>query len=172
MAGWKDFLGIAEKLAPAVASIAGSQFAGLALSTVFNALGITPKSTDPEQQKKELAEAWTGSQEQLLALRKAENDFRIKMAELGFANDKDLEALAVQDRANARAANRSAGLDTSFSGSLHHVRLFRLHRDADEVRGAAIVTSHRVFRSGHARHCVYRGGDLLLWFIPRLGRED
>ena len=84
MANWKDVLGVVEKLAPGIATIAGTPLAGLALSTVFNALGITPKSTDPEQQKKELADVWTGSQEQLLALRQAENDFRLKMAELGF----------------------------------------------------------------------------------------
>lgn len=103
MANWKDTLKVLGKLAPTIATVAGGPLAGTAVSAIEGAFGITPKTTDATQRENDIAEAIAGaSPEQLVALRKADDDFKVQMAQLGYKNQADLEALAVQDRDSAR----------------------------------------------------------------------
>ena len=109
MASWKDALGVIGKLAPTIATVAGGPLAGSAVTALEGVFGLTPATPDLTQRQTEIAGAVAGATpDQLLALKKADNDFQAQMAQLGFANIKDLEALAVQDRESARQYNLAA----------------------------------------------------------------
>lgn len=87
-------------VAPWMATAIGGPMAGQAVATIANSLGLKAdaKVEDVEQA---LAEGkLTG--DQLVALKKADQDFQAQMESLGFDNIQKLEQLASQDRANAR----------------------------------------------------------------------
>lgn len=71
--------------------------AGMAVSMVSKALGL--ETNDKKDIEKALQ---TASPEQFVALKKAEQEFAIKMEELGINSVKDLEAIAAGDRDSAR----------------------------------------------------------------------
>ena len=86
---------VAPWLTAAAAGPAG--LAGMALKTVAQAVGSSAETSD------ELAAAVAGATpEQLKALRMAELDFKLRMQELGFKQITDLEAIAADDRKDAR----------------------------------------------------------------------
>lgn len=87
---------VAPWLAAAAAGPAG--LAGMAIKTAAEALGA--ESETVEGITKALAGA---TPEQIAAVKAADQAFQIRMTELGFANIRDLEELAVKDRADARA---------------------------------------------------------------------
>lgn len=70
--------------------------AGLAVATISKALGI--EANDRKDIEKAIQ---TATPEQLIALKKAEHDFTIRMRELGINEVKDLEAIA-QGAVNTR----------------------------------------------------------------------
>jgi hypothetical protein len=91
-----DFLkNIVPMLGTAISTV--NPLAGLAVAAVGKALGI--ETNDRKDIEKALQNA---TPEQLVALKKAEQEFSIKMAELGYNNVKDLEAIAAGDRDSAR----------------------------------------------------------------------
>lgn len=92
---WKGALG---NLAPMLATALGGPLAGGAVAAITEALGLRPDASDAEIAKK-LA---TASPDTLLQLKKAEQDFAARMAEMGFENEVDLEKIAADDRADAR----------------------------------------------------------------------
>lgn len=92
---WKGAL---SNLAPMLATALGGPLAGAAVSTITEALGLGADATDAEIAK-ELA---TASPDALLQLKKSEQEFATRMAELGFKNEADLEKIAADDRASAR----------------------------------------------------------------------
>jgi hypothetical protein len=95
---WKKTLGT---VAPVLASALGGPMAGVAVQIAGGALGITGAS---EQQ---IAEAVaTGEPSVLVALREAENNFKIEMKRL----DVDIERINAGDRDSARDMAKSKGL--------------------------------------------------------------
>lgn len=92
---WKSVLG---NVAPMLATALGGPLAGGAVAAITKALGLGDGATDAEIAKR-LAEADPGT---LLELKKAEQDFVARMAELGFKSEADLERIAADDRASAR----------------------------------------------------------------------
>ena len=79
-----------QAVAPGLATALGGPLAGAAAGALVSALGGDEKAAE--------AALIAQSPETLLALRKAENDFDVRMKEL----DIEPEKLAVQDRASAR----------------------------------------------------------------------
>lgn len=72
---------------------------GMAAKTVGEVIGGDVGST-----AKDIAAAVAGATpDQMLALKKADNDFAVRMQELGFKQAVDLETIYANDRANARA---------------------------------------------------------------------
>jgi hypothetical protein len=70
----------------------------MAVEAAASALGVPEKNTDARRQ------ALAGvTPEQMLALKKADQDFQIAMRQLGFKEVADLESIAVGDRKDARA---------------------------------------------------------------------
>lgn len=92
-----DFMGIIKTVAPWIATALGGPLGGLAVEAAANALGISDKTV--EAVKGALSGA---TPEQMLALKKADQDFALQMQALGFKQIADLEAIAAHDRADAR----------------------------------------------------------------------
>jgi len=87
-------LNLVRTVAPSLASAVGGPLAGMAVRTISEALLGKPDGTEDE-----LAQAAAkATPEQLLTLKKAEQDFAVKMREL----DIDLERIANADRDSAR----------------------------------------------------------------------
>lgn len=90
----ESILNLVRTVAPSLASAVGGPLAGMAVRTISDALLGKPDGTETE-----LAEAAAkATPEQLLALKKAEHDFTVRMREL----DIDLERIANADRDSAR----------------------------------------------------------------------
>jgi hypothetical protein len=98
---WKTVLGT---VAPWIATAVGGPLGGLAMEAAANALGLSEKTEGA------LKAAIAGvSPEHMMALKTADQAFAVKMQELGFSHIGKLEALAVQDRQNAREREIKTG---------------------------------------------------------------
>lgn len=105
MSGWDSALNVVKTLAPTIATALGGPLAGGAVAALESVFGISPapQSTIDDRQD-QLAQAISGATpEQLAAVRKADQDYSLAMANAGFKDVETLAALAVQDRSNARA---------------------------------------------------------------------
>lgn len=87
-------LNLVRTVAPTLASAVGGPLAGMATRAISEALLGKPDGAEAEL----IEAAKTATPEQLLALKKAEQDFTVRMREL----DIDLERLSNEDRASAR----------------------------------------------------------------------
>ncbi len=88
-----DFMGLLKTVAPAVATAMGGPLAGLAVQTIGKALGI-----DEPTQEAISARLQGATPADLLALKKADQDFQAHMKEL----DIELEKVQLGDVASAR----------------------------------------------------------------------
>jgi hypothetical protein len=89
-----DWRSVVSTVAPALGSALGGPLGGLAAKSIAQALLGRPEAADDE-----LAQAvQNATPEQLLALKKADNDFKVQMRQM----DIDLERLAEGDRDSAR----------------------------------------------------------------------
>jgi len=93
-----DWMNIVKTVAPWIGTALGGPLGGMAVEAAANALGISDKTTDAVKQ------ALAGvTPDQMLALKKADQDFALQMQTLGFKQITDLEAIAAGDRKDARA---------------------------------------------------------------------
>jgi hypothetical protein len=90
-----DALGILGTVAPGIATALGGPVAGLAVKALTSALGL-PDTTSKDGALAALTQA---TPDQLLALKKADNDFMVQMRQLEI----DLEKTRVDDRKDSRA---------------------------------------------------------------------
>jgi hypothetical protein len=91
---WDDAVGVLGKVAPMLATAVGGPLAGAATSAIISALGLSPDTT-----AQGAAAAVIGATpDQLIALKKADEDFAVKMGQLNL----DTAKLAFDDKANAR----------------------------------------------------------------------
>jgi len=97
-----DVEGIIKTVAPWLGTAMGGPLGGMAVGWACEKLGIGEKTT--EALKQGLISAIP---EQMLALKQADLEFSAKMQELGFKQVSDLEALAVEDRKDARTTMAS-----------------------------------------------------------------
>ena len=93
-----DYLSAIKAVAPWIGTAMAGPLGGMALSAAANALGIPDASVDAV--KKAISGA---TPEQMLALKNADQEFSLKMQELGFKNALDMDALVAGDRKDARA---------------------------------------------------------------------
>jgi hypothetical protein len=95
---WKRALGV---VAPTLATMVGGPLAGTAVSAIASVFGLGGDATEAQ-----ISKAVQGATpEQLLALKKADQDFAIRMREL----DLEPEKLAAADRASARDREAKTG---------------------------------------------------------------
>lgn len=92
-----DWQTIIKTVAPWIGTALGGPLGGFAVEAASNALGLSSKTADT------LKQALAGvTPEQMLALKKADQDFQVTMQQLGFKQITDLEAIAAGDRKDAR----------------------------------------------------------------------
>lgn len=90
-----DWKAAVEKIAPTLASMIGGPLAGTAVGVISQAVLGRPTASDTE-----LSAALAGATpDQIIALKKADDDFKAQMAQV----DLQFEQLSETDRANARA---------------------------------------------------------------------
>ena len=90
-----DFI---KRALPWLGTAIGGPLGGLAISAIGDALGLSDAT------EASIKTAIAGATpEQMLALKKADQDFALQMQQMGLKNVTDLEAIAAGDRANARA---------------------------------------------------------------------
>lgn len=98
---WKQVIGA---VAPWMATALTGPLGGMAVSALADALGISDKTEDAIKQ------AISGATpEQMLAIKQADQQFSVRMQELGFANQQALAKISADDRASARAREISTG---------------------------------------------------------------
>lgn len=94
MMDWKNLV---STVAPWIATALTGPLSGLAVGAIGDALGLSEKTEDTIKQ------ALAGvTPEQMLALKKADQDFSLQMQQMGFKQVTDLEAIAAGDRKDAR----------------------------------------------------------------------
>lgn len=97
-----SFTDIIKTVAPWIGTALGGPLGGMAVEAAANALGVSEKTTDAVKQ------ALAGvTPDQMLALKKADQDFALQMQALGFKQITDLEAIAAGDRKDARDMQKS-----------------------------------------------------------------
>jgi len=96
-----QLLNLVRTVAPTLATAVGGPLAGMATRVISEALLGKPDATEAEL----VEAAKAATPEQLLALKKAEQDFAVRMREL----DVDLERIAQADRASAREREVKTG---------------------------------------------------------------
>jgi hypothetical protein len=90
----EQLLNLVRTVAPSIATAVGGPLAGMATRAISEALLGKPDGTEAEL----IEAAAKATPEQMLALKKAEQDFVVRMREL----DVDLERIANEDRNSAR----------------------------------------------------------------------
>lgn len=92
-----DWTAIVKTVAPWIGTALVGPLGGMAVTAAANALGVPEKTADAIKQ------ALAGvTPEQMLALKKADQDFSVQMQQMGFKQITDLEAIAAGDRKDAR----------------------------------------------------------------------
>ncbi|WLT32692.1 hypothetical protein [Geothrix sp. PMB-07] len=95
-----DWKALVKSIAPTIGTALGGPLGGIAGLALTKALGMPD---DAAKDDNSLSAAIQGANpDQLLALKKADQDFAVQMQKLGFENIEALEAIAAGDRANAR----------------------------------------------------------------------
>jgi len=114
---WKDTIGAIAPILGKAISIA-NPVAGLAIQAASSALLGRPDGSEDE-----LAAAVSGaSPDQLLALKQAENQFKLDMKRMGV----DLEAVLAEDRKSAREMGIKTGLAPQMTLSVIYVLAFSI----------------------------------------------
>ena len=96
---WADIKPYIAKFAPMLGTALGGPLGGAAGAVLGNILGV--KDAKPEDIKAAFING-TLTGEQLVALKKADQEFELQCKAMDINSVKDLEALAVQDRDSAR----------------------------------------------------------------------
>lgn len=92
-----DWKNVVTTVAPWIGAALGGPLGSAAVEVVAGTLGLSDKTEGAIKQ------ALSGvTPDQMLALKKADQEFAIKMQELGFSNERDLEQVAAGDRDSAR----------------------------------------------------------------------
>jgi hypothetical protein len=95
-----DWRALVKSVAPSIGTALGGPLGGVAGLALAKVLGVPDASAGDDTA---LAAAVQGATpEQLLALKKADQDFQIQMTELGFKDQEAIAAINAEDRASAR----------------------------------------------------------------------
>lgn len=99
---WNDVKGVIGKVAPTVATALGGPLAGAAVAALSKAFGLEEGVSTKDTEDQLVAAISGATPDQLLALKKADQEFQLQMQALGFKNVEELEKLATSDRDSAR----------------------------------------------------------------------
>ena len=102
MAKWTDALKVLGQIAPSIAAAAAGPLGATAVTALESVFKLTPAADLPKRQEAVAAAVASASPESLLALKQADEQFQISMAQLGFADAEALAKLTNEDRDSAR----------------------------------------------------------------------
>lgn len=128
---------LVRQLAPTLASALGGPLAGIAVQTLSEAVLGKPDGDLPDV----AAALANATPEQIASLKKADAEFKIRMKEL----DVDLDRIAFEDRADARAREAAVGdltpriLAAAITVGFFSVLLFLMHRGLPKEGGDALL---------------------------------
>jgi hypothetical protein len=92
-----DWKSLVKSIAPMLGTALGGPLGGIAGAALSKALGT------PDAEPATLAAAVQGATpDQLAAIQKADQDFKVQMTKLGFENEEALTRIAAEDRSSAR----------------------------------------------------------------------
>ncbi|MFG7180656.1 hypothetical protein ACGYQ5_14105 [Burkholderia pseudomallei] len=96
---WSDIASVLEQVAPTIATVAGTPLLGGAVAALEQVFGLTPPpGASMKQRQNDVSIAVSGATpEQLIELKKADQDYAARMADLGFKDKEALAALNVQE---------------------------------------------------------------------------
>lgn len=89
-------------VAPSIAAAIGGPLASSAVTAIEGVFGITPVGTTTDRQSALVAAISGATPEQLLVMKQADQEYALKMQELGFNDVEALAALSASDRDSAR----------------------------------------------------------------------
>jgi hypothetical protein len=92
-----DVLGVIKAVAPWIGTALGGPLGGMAITAACDVFGLSEKTEDTLK-----AAIGGATPEQMIALKTADQDFALKMQELGFTNMEKMEALVLADKDSAR----------------------------------------------------------------------
>jgi len=92
-----DWKSIVKTVAPMLGTALGGPFGGIAGAAIAKALGTPDANPDTLS-----AAIQNATPDQLVAIKKIEDDFAAQMAQMGFADTEALEKIAADDRDSAR----------------------------------------------------------------------
>lgn len=95
-----DWKTLVKSIAPTIGTALGGPLGGVAGLALSRALGRDEAAAKDDNAL--AAAVQEANPDQLLALKKADQDFAVQMQKLGFENVEALEAIAASDRASAR----------------------------------------------------------------------
>jgi hypothetical protein len=104
--------GLLGTLAPWIGTALGGPLGGAAAGALVKALGL-PADTDTKNLDDIKAAVLGATPEQLLAIKKQDQEFQAQMTELGFNHIEKLESLATNDRISARDREIKTGDHTN-----------------------------------------------------------
>ena len=92
-----DWRALVATVAPWIGTALGGPLGGAAVGAIADALGVSDRT------EASIKAALAGvTPEQMLAIKNADQQFALRMQELGYKNIKDLEAIVASDRDSAR----------------------------------------------------------------------
>ena len=98
----KEILPTLTKVAPVLATALGTPLAGTALTALLSAFNLDPNTPLQNQQEALVGALKSATADDLLKLKIAEQDYAVKMAELGFKDVESLASISANDRDSAR----------------------------------------------------------------------
>lgn len=99
-----DWMGLVKTVAPWIGTALTGPLGGIAIGAIAEAMGVEEKTMEAVQQ------AVAGATpDQLLALKKADQEFAAKMQDMGFKHIEKLQELEVSDRDSARKREMAVG---------------------------------------------------------------
>lgn len=152
-------------LAPSIAASFGGPLAGSAVQALEDVFGIKTTGTLDEKQKALVGAIQGATPEQLLAIKQADNDYAVKMAELGFKNVEALATLAVNDRDSARKReievkdNTPKILAYTITIGFFSILLFMLFRDVPAASRDILNVMLGTFGAGWSGVVAYYFGS-------------
>lgn len=99
---WKEVLGVVAKIAPSIGAAIGGPLGYSAVTALEAAFGINTSGTTEDKQSALVAAISGATPDQMLAIKKADQEYAIQMQALGFKNEEALAALVTSDRDSAR----------------------------------------------------------------------
>lgn len=140
---WNDVKNVVGRLAPTIAAGLGGPLAGSAVAALTEVFGLNPNAPTAEKQEAIVAALAGATPDDLLAIKKADQEYALAMSKAGFENAEKLEALATNDRDSARKReievkdqtprNMAYAITVGYFGMLVFIMLYPIPSESRDI---------------------------------------